>query len=187
MTHSQPLALTVLLQRAQDGDAHAREALAPLLYHELTTLARANLAGQRADHTLNCTALVHEAWVRLAGLEQQPVDNRRQFFSLASKVMRSILVDHARARGAEKRGGRALRLTLAEDLVRSDEVEPALLDLDEALTALAQEDEELARIVELRYFAGLSNPEVAELLGTSLRSVERGVQVAKVWLHDRMA
>jgi RNA polymerase sigma factor (TIGR02999 family) len=178
--------VTLLLQRAQSGDIAAQAELVPLIYDELLALARSNLAGHRAAHTLNSTALVHECWMRLQALGGGSSENRRQYLALASKVMRSVLVDHARARGAVKRGGNALRLTLAEDLAATDDQALDLLDLDAALTALSAEDGELARMVELRYFAGLSNVEVAELLGASLRTVERGIQVAKLWLHDRL-
>jgi RNA polymerase sigma factor (TIGR02999 family) len=178
--------ITLLLQRARSGDTDARTELVPLIYAELRALARSNLAGHRAAHTLSSTALVHECWLRLHVMGGGSPENRRQYLALASTVMRSVLVDHARARGAAKRGGNALRLTLAEDLAASEDQALDLLDLDAALDALSSEDEELARMVELRYFAGLSNAEVADLLGASLRTVERGIQVAKLWLHDRL-
>ena len=174
--------VTQLLQRMQRGDSAAAEAAAGVLYQELHMLAR-NLLNGRGSVTLQPTALVHEAWLRLVpGTSGSDWNDRGHFLAVASKAMRSVLVDAARRRNAQKRGGGAQRVEL-EDLVAAYERNAGdLLALDEALAKLAQRDEELVRIVELRFFAGASVEDTARTLGVSESTVVRGTQVARAWL-----
>lgn len=175
---------TRLLQAIGRGDAGATDSLLPLVYDELRRRAGQLMAVQRAEHTLQPTALIHEAFLRLIDRDDLHVESRLHFFNIASKAMRHVLADHARARAAAKRGGDALRVTL------DDASNPGALDaadvvaIDEALEGLVRVDPELARIVELRFFGGLEHAEVATVLGTSLRSVERGWRVARAWLAN---
>ncbi len=178
---------TSLLQRWREGgDRSAANELLALLYRELHELARAQMAGQGEGHSLQPTALVHEAYLKLIEQTGGRSDSRAQFFGLAAKTMRSVLVDHARSRGAEKRGGGALRLDLEEDVASVEGPDLDVLALDEVLSELEKNDPQLARIVELRFFGGLNLNEVAAALDTPLRSVERGYQVARLWLFDRL-
>ncbi len=175
---------TILLRRLADGDAEAVDQLFPLVYQELHGLAGQYMGQQRSSHTLQPTALVHEAYMKLVEVDGSRVKDRVHFFRLAAKAMRSVLVDHARGRQRAKRGGDRVRVTLdAERLSLVDDSHaPDLLDLDESLGRLEQMDEQLARIVEYRFFAGLSVAETAELLDVSTRTVERGWRVARAWL-----
>jgi RNA polymerase sigma factor (TIGR02999 family) len=180
---------TVLLNRLGAGDAGVADELMQLVYAELHALARAQMGREAHDHTLQATALVHEAFLRLV---QQPdqlgFESRRQFYRLASKVMRSLLVDHARRKKAAKRGGDRVRVALDEAAASGAgaERDVDLLDLDEALAGLGEVDEELARLVELRYFGGLTVPQVAETLGLPQRTTERKLGVAAAWLRERL-
>ncbi len=175
---------TRLLNRLSAGDREAADELAPLVYSELHDLAAAFLA--RGPHaTLQPTALVNEAWMRFAG-EEASFENRFQFYALASKVMRSVLVDHARARNAQKRGGERRQVTWI-DAGGGVEAPPVdLLDLDEALHRLEALDSELFRIVELRFFGGLSHAEIARTLETSVPTIERRWRLARAWLHAEL-
>jgi RNA polymerase sigma factor (TIGR02999 family) len=169
------------------GDLRAREQLVPLVYRELRRAAAAYLRRERSNHSLDPTALVHEAYLRLIGQNEVAWQNRAHFFGIASQFMRRILVDHARARLTKKRPKAALQLTLDEEIAgaaapRSCE----LLMLDEALDALARQDRRQAQIVELRYFGGLTEREVAELLSMSRATVTREWQVARAWLFRRL-
>ncbi len=177
---------TLLLQRYGAGDRAAADALLPLLYEELRRIASAHLAHERAGHTLQPTALVHEAWLRLVDDPARDVSGRQHFLSLAARVMRRVLVDHARERGAQKRGGGSTRVTLDGAVALYETHELDLLALDEALEKLTALDGQLARLVELRFFAGLSNEEVAAVEGSSLRSVERGWSTARAFLRDAL-
>jgi len=177
---------TLLLRRYGDGDAEAARELLELIYGELRRIAGAQLRHERPDHTLQPTALVHEAWLRLAADPVRDVEGRQHFLSLAARVMRRVLVDHARERQAQKRGGGAATVTLDEAVALYERRELDLLDLDEALQRLSALDSQLARIVELRFFAGLSNEEVAHAEATSLRSVERGWSTARAWLRGAL-
>ncbi len=180
---------TRLLQRLKQGDREAAAELMPLVYGELHKLAAAQMARQPAEHTLQATALVHEAYLRLVGHEQARWQNRGEFYGMASKVMRNVLVDHARSKQAAKRGGRSARLALEDvDAVAEGTGPPDvdLLALDEALTALSRTDPGLARLVELRFFGGLSTEETAHVLETSPRTVERRFRVARMWLADHL-
>lgn len=178
--------LTQLLNRLGQGDATSREELLTLLYDELHALAARQMARERVGHTLQPTALLHEAWLRLDGHDLR-FEGRKQFFALAGRVMRNVLVDHARARKAEKRGGEGEAVTLVEMAHGEREETVDLLALDEALKRLEAEDPELSKLVELRFFAGLSHPEIAETLETSLRSVERKWRFARTWLYDELS
>ena len=183
---SQPSDVTRLLDELRSGDRHALDRLLPLVYAELRQIAARALRDERGGHTLQPTALVHEAYLRMAGGENVPWQNRAHFLGCAARVMRNVLVDHARARRAGKRGGGGARVTLSEALGLADSRDLDLVALDDALTALAETDEQKARIVELRYFGGLGEVEVAEVLGVSERTVRRGWTMAKAWLRREM-
>jgi RNA polymerase sigma factor (TIGR02999 family) len=179
-----PGQVTRLLQAWHQGDATARDRLIPVVYGELRRRAAARLRHERADHTLQPTDLVHETYLRLCA--QNPAwENREQFFAVASRLMRRILVDHARARAAAKRGG-GLRVTLGPGVGASTAVDPDLLDLETALVELAALDEAQVRLVELRFFGGLSVEEAAEVMGISRTTANREWQTAKSWLYRRL-
>jgi RNA polymerase sigma factor (TIGR02999 family) len=173
--------VTTLLLAWRNGDAHALEQLTPLVYSELRKIARGYVARERRDLTLQPTALINEAYVRLIDMRQPDWQNRTHFYALAAQMMRRILVDFARARGYQKRGGGVPPVTLAEGLVGSERSRD-IVALDEALEALAVIDERKSRVVELRFFAGLSAEETAEVLQVSVKTVLRDWQTAKVWL-----
>jgi RNA polymerase sigma factor (TIGR02999 family) len=179
---SEPHDFPKLLERSRTGDARAQHDLLPLVYDELRALAAAQLARERRDHTLQATALVHEAWIKLSGLDVTQIREHGHFLALAGTAMRRILVNHAEARNARKRGGERGRVTLFEAASVFEEHADDILDLDAALTRLAAAEPEKARIVELRFFAGLSNEETAQALSLSTRSVERGWRFARAWL-----
>ncbi|HJP56054.1 MAG TPA: ECF-type sigma factor [Gemmatimonadales bacterium] len=176
-----PRTVTRLLEAARQGDPEAYERLLPHLYEELHRIAERHMRGERADHTLQPTALVHEAYLRLVGGAPASFDDRRHFLRASSRVMRRVLVDHARARAAAKRAG-SLRVTLDEELAASDDRAVDLLVLDDALERLAAAEPRWARVVELRAFAGLEVTEVADVLETSPATVKRDWQFARAWL-----
>lgn len=180
-------AVTELLRAWGAGDAQAGEALVPLLYAELRRQARRALRREGEGHTLQPTALVHEAWLRLDGQHDARWESRTQFLAVAAQAMRRVLVDHARARHALKRGAGGARVTLG-DADRAAEAPDAVdvLALDEALARLAEFDPRKARLVELRYFAGLSIPEAAAALGVSQATVGREWAVARMWLRREL-
>ena len=155
------------------------------IYDELRRLARRSMAGERVDHTLQATALVNECCAKLIAAEPT-VHDRTHLMALAATSMRRILVDHARTHRAEKRGGDRMQVTLDDAMRIKDADSPALLDLDEALTRLAAQDERKARAVELRFFAGMKHQEIAEILGISERSVKRLWSFARAWLKARL-
>jgi RNA polymerase sigma factor (TIGR02999 family) len=177
--------VTTLLRAWGGGDHAAFERLTPLVYDELRRRARHYLRGERPHHTLRPTALVHEAYLRLIRLDQVEWQDRAHFFALAARQMRRILVDSARARQNRKRGGGAVRVTFTESLLvpRSS---PDLIALDEALDLLAGKDERKARVVELRFFGGLTNEEIGAALGISTDTVTRDWQMAKLWLRREL-
>jgi RNA polymerase sigma factor (TIGR02999 family) len=177
-----PKSVTQLLADWTKGDLQARETLLPLVYAELRQLAAAYLRRERSDHTLQPTALVHEAYLRL--IEERKVDwqGRGHFFSVAAMLMRRILVDHARAHIAAKRGGGLARVPLTDTVAMSRERPDQLLTLDEGLTRLASLDAQQGRVVELRLFAGLSVLETSRALDISPATVKRDWAVAKAWL-----
>jgi RNA polymerase sigma factor (TIGR02999 family) len=181
-----PHDVTVLLQAWSRGDLGARDRLIPLVYAELRRRAAHHLRHERSGHTLQPTALVHEAYIRLMQQRDVGWENRAQFFALASQMMRRILVDHARARAAAKRPRRAMQVTLAEGTVGSDPREIEIMALDESLHQLASFDPRQARVVELRFFGGLSHEEIAAVLGVSLATVNREWRLAKAWLYQRL-
>jgi RNA polymerase sigma-70 factor (ECF subfamily) len=179
--------VTRLLQGLKHGDAMAEAKLITAVYNELRRLAGAYMRRERPDHTLQATALVHEAYFRL--VDQKSVDwqNRAHFFGVAAHVMRRLLIDHARGHVREKRGGGRTEVLLDEAALVSPQQSAQLLDLDIALHRLAQLDPRQARIVELRFFAGLSVGETAWLLNISDKTVKRDWSVAKAWLHAELS
>jgi RNA polymerase sigma-70 factor, ECF subfamily len=183
----QPAEVTELLRRWSGGDVAARESLVPLVYDELRRLARYYLAGQRSDHTLQSTAIVHEAYLRLAGRDNVHWENRSHFFAVAAQLMRRILVDHARKRNAAKRGGSNLTLLVDEAVESSSQRELDLVALDDALKALATLDERQSRIVELRFFGGLSIEDTARMLEISPATVKREWSTARAWLYEEIS
>jgi len=179
--------VTQLLARWADGDQSALDALMPVVYAELRKIADAYLRRERSDHTLQPTALVHEAWLRLVKQDGGQFNHRKQFFALAAQVMRRILVDHARAANAGKRGGGATPLTLDESAMAGAAPAVELLALDEALAQLAVASPRQARVIELRYFGGLDLNEVAEVLGVSAPTISRDQKAAEAWLAQAMS
>jgi RNA polymerase sigma factor (TIGR02999 family) len=178
--------ITDLLSRWQGGDHAALDAVIPLVYEELRLTARRYLRHERSDHTLQSTALVHEAFVRLIGQNLPQFQNRAHFFAVAATLMRQILVDHARSHRSAKRGGEVFKLDISAALSVSGSTSIDLIALDEALKALAQLDPQQSRIVELRYFTGLSIENTAEVLGVSTSTVKRDWTTARLWLQREM-
>jgi RNA polymerase sigma factor (TIGR02999 family) len=178
--------VTDLLVRWQSGDPGALESLVPLVYTELRKLARRYLRRERPNHTLQSAALVHEAYVRMAGNTCPNWKNRAHFFGVAARLMREILVDHARSRTAAKRGAGATQIALNEALSISQQKSVDLILLDDALRRLAELDERQCRIVELRFFAGLSIEETSTALGISAATVKREWTTARIWLHNQI-
>jgi RNA polymerase sigma-70 factor (ECF subfamily) len=177
--------VTTLLRAWSEGDIHARDRLMPLVYAELHRRAAACLRHERLDHTLQPTALVNEAYLRLVD-QRVRWQNRVQFLALAAQMMRRVLVDHARRRNMAKRSGRWVRVPLAADVAAVPVREVELLDLDAALTRLATFDPRRSRIAELRFFGGLSLEETGHVLGVSIATVEREWQAARAWLYARL-
>jgi len=183
----QPLPdVTLLLTRLKGGDRGALDRLMPLVHDELRRLARAHMRRERADHTLQATALAHEAYMRMVDLDRIDWRDRAHFFAVAAGVMRRILIDHARKRRAARRGGGAPHVPLEEGLRLAADRPDELVDLDEALERLAALDTRQARIVELRFFGGLSVEEAAVVLGVSPRTVKREWAVARAWLRAEL-
>ena len=185
MTDRHESRLTLLLRRSRDGDAEAEAEVFQLVFDDLRDIARGLLRGERPNHTLPPTALVGDAWLRLsdAALDW---DDRTHFFRLASRAMRRALVDHARARRAQKRGGAAERVPL-DELVEAWSAQPYdLIDLDDALGELAEQDPQLVQIVELRFFGGMTLEETGQAVGMSFQQVHRAWNVARGWLHRRL-
>ncbi|TNJ32853.1 sigma-70 family RNA polymerase sigma factor [Arenimonas terrae] len=178
--------VTLLLQAWRSGDAGARDRLAALVLPELRLLAGRQFRGERAGHTLQPTALVNEAWLRLSGLERIDWQDRAHFVHVAARLMRGILVDHARRRDAAKRDG-GQRITLTGLDVPAPEDGLDVMALDAALARLEQLDPDKARVVELRYFGGLGIDETAEALGCSPATVKRHWQAARAWLYDALS
>jgi RNA polymerase sigma factor (TIGR02999 family) len=178
--------ITQLLSDAGNGDQKALDSLLPLVYGELRRLAEHYLRQERPDHTLQATALVHEAYLRLVDQTSITWQNRAHFFSIAAQVMRHLLVDHARSHHAEKRGGGAQKLSLDEAVSFFAEREVNLVALDEALIELTRLDERQGRIVELRFFGGLTIDEVAEVLKITPGAVRYDWRMAKAWLHREL-
>lgn len=183
--------LTLVLQAAGRGERKASEELLPLLYEELRQLAAARMAGESAGHTLQPTALVHEAWLQLVGDGERTWKNRAHFFGAAADAMRRILIDNARRKSALKRGGNQDRVPIEDLEITAATPDEHVLLIDEALRWLEKEDPSKARIVSLKFFGGLTNEEVAESTGTSLRTVNRDWVVAKIklfrWIRGQNA
>ena len=181
-----PKDLTRLLVDWSKGDPQALGQLMPIVYDELRSLAGRYLRRERSDHTLQPTALVNEAYMRLIDQHSVRWQNRAHFFGVAAQMMRRILVDHAKGHRREKRGGGARKVSLDEAIELTDERADGLVALDEALTALAQFDERKSRVVELRYFGGLSVEETAEVLQVSVNTILRDWKLAKAWLFNQI-
>jgi RNA polymerase sigma-70 factor (ECF subfamily) len=179
--------VTRLLVQLRSGNPEAEAELIPLVYERLHRLAARYMRGERPDHTLQATALVNEAYLRLVPQEGRGWEDRVHFFAVASRLMRQILVEHARGRQAGKRGGRAAKLPLDEALEVSPSRSRDLIQLDNALKSLGRLDPQQARVVELRFFGGLTVEETAEVLGISPRTVKRDWRVARLWLHHEMS
>ncbi len=186
MTESDPSELTRLLKDLGQGDEAAHEALLPLVYERLRGVAARVFQRERADHTLQPTALVHDAWMKLVQEDHAAWQNRAQFFAVGATLMRRILVDHARSRQSLKRGGGAERISVHEGMAAEFRSGADLLDLDRALSRLARLDDRQHRIVELRFFSGLRVSEVADCLGVSVRTVEAEWTMAKAWLRREL-
>jgi RNA polymerase sigma-70 factor, ECF subfamily len=182
-----PRDVTRLLLDWSHGDRAALDALTPLIYRELHRLAQSHLRRERPGHTLQPTALIHEAYVRMASQSLPEFESRKHFFGVAAHYMRQILVDHARARRAQKRRGEDRTVPLNDAATYSEEHPEDLLTLDRALDALAKLDERKARIVELRYFGGLTPPETAEMMRISISTVGRELRAAEAWLRREIA
>lgn len=186
MTPPHTQEVTQLLAKLSDGDRSALDDLLPLVYDELRRLADRYLRRERSDHTLQATALVNEAYLRLVD-QNVPWQNRAHFFGVAAEMMRRILVDHARSHQAQKRGSGGIKLSLDEAINMSDERATDLISLDDALNALAEFDPQKSRIVELRFFAGLSIEETAKVLGIGTATVIRQWKMAKAWLYHEVS
>jgi RNA polymerase sigma factor (TIGR02999 family) len=179
-------AITDALLQAREGGRAAMDRLFGQVYEELHRVAQRALRGESTGHTLTPTGLVHEAYFKLVDRSRVEWRDRAHFFGVASRAMRQILVEYARRRGAVKRGGRVRAVALEEGLVPAEERAEALLAVDEALTRLAERDPAMARVVECRFFAGLSEEETAEATGTSLRTVQRQWRRARAWLYQEL-
>ncbi len=178
-----PTGFTELLARARAGEGPARDALYRSVAEELHGLAEREMRRQQAGHTLQATALVHEAWIRLAGQNAATLEGREHFLAVAARAMRSVMIDHARRKLAEKRGPAAARVTLSAELAGPEASPEVLVALHEGLEELRALDPELERIAEMRIFGGLSCADVASVTGTPLRTVERAWQTGRAWLQ----
>ena len=183
---SSPTHVTELLQAWGGGDAAALDKLVPLIYDELRRLAKHYLRSERPNHTLQPTALVHEAYLRLVDTNNMHWQNRAHFFGAAAQAMRRILVDHARQHAASKRGGGEQRVTLDESVALAEQRDVNLLLLDDALNRLEAMDAQKSRMVELRFFGGLSLEETAEVMGVSEATVTRQWRTTRAWLHREL-
>ena len=179
--------VTQILNDWSGGDANAPERLMPFVYDELRRLARSFLVRERDDHTLQPTALVHEAYVRLVDQTRVNWQNRAHFYGIASSMMRRVLIDHARAHAADKRGGAAVHLSLDDVQVPLEQRAADFVALDEALEKLSQFDERKSRVVEMRFFGGLNDEEIAEVLGVTTRTVLRDWKKARLWLYRELS
>ncbi len=178
--------VTQLLRQWSEGDRAALDQLMPVVFQELRKLANSYLRGERSDHTLQPTALINEAYLRLIKQDFPEWQSRKHFYGVAAQLMRQVLVEHARARATAKRDG-GQKLSLDEALNYSQDQAADLVALDDALTALAEFDQRKARVVELRYFGGFSIEEVAAALSISVATVGRELRMAQAWLHQQMS
>jgi RNA polymerase sigma factor (TIGR02999 family) len=181
-----PEEVTQLLLRWNKGNEEAFDELIPLVHAELRRLARQHMGRERPNHTLQTSALINEAYVRLVDQKKVQWQNRAHFFAVASQIMRNVLIDHARRYQSAKRGAGAQQVTLDESLIVNTQKAAELLNLDEALTKLAAHDPHKSRIVELQFFGGLTLDEMADVMKTSRASVKRELQAARLWLHRWM-
>ncbi len=187
MTEIKAHEVTAILDEWRRGNTDAAEKLFPLVYDELKRQARFYLNRERADHTLQPTALVHEAYLKFVDQTIVTAENRRHFFAIASRLMRQILVDHARGYHAEKRGGAAQRFALEDIDILPEQSAGDLIELHEALEKLEQIDERKCRVVDMRFFGGLNEQEIAEVLGVNEKTVRRDWQFAKLWLFRELS
>jgi RNA polymerase sigma factor (TIGR02999 family) len=181
-----PENVTDLLRSWSDGDADAMHRLFPIIYKDLQKIASVTMRRERGDHTLQPTALVHEAFLRLVDQKQVRWQDRQQFFALVARIMRRVLVTHARSRGSLKRGANPVKVALTDAKAVESVAAPSIVALDDALSALEEVDPEKARIVELKFFVGLSTRETAELIGRSEKTVRRHWKVAQVRLYREL-
>lgn len=182
--------ITSLLLQWRNGGSEALHRLIPVVYAELSRVARARLRGERAGHSLQTSELVHEAYLRLVDVDRMSLENRAHFFAVASRLMRQILVDHARRRDADKRGGGVAMMSLSDAAPAAPALPVPVVDilaLDQALDVLTALDPRLGRVVELKFFGGLTIEETAAALDVSQATVERDWAVARAWLYDRMS
>jgi RNA polymerase sigma factor (TIGR02999 family) len=179
--------ITILLRAWSEGDAAALERLSERVYGELHLMARRHMKNERQGNTLQATALVHEVYLRLVDVSKVEWRERAQFFAMAAQMMRRILVDAARAKGSRKRGSRAVRVNFEETAVLAAEPDRSMIALDEALSAFSEVAARQAKVVELRYFGGLKEEEIAEVMNISLRTVQRDWEFARVWLARELA
>jgi RNA polymerase sigma factor (TIGR02999 family) len=187
MSAQSPGEITQLLAEVQDGESLARSRLANLVYNELHRIASHQMRQERPDHSLQATALVDDAYVHLINLRDRTWQNRSHFFAMAAQSMRRILIDHARGHKAAKRGVGFRKVNLDDAVVIAENKFEEIIAVDAALTRLAEWDPRLSRVVEMRFYAGLTDEEIAEVLGLSARTVKRDWRVAKAWLHRELS
>ena len=186
MSHPDQADITRLLEAVGDGDPHAAQKLLPQVYEQLRKAAQKQMAGERSEHTLQATALVHEAYIRLVGSHEVAWENRAHFYVAAAEAMRRILIEHARKRGRIKRGGDLNRVPLSAVYLAEEAHHEEIMSVDSAIRRLEERDSRMAKIVRLRFFAGLSTEETAETLGLSDRTVRREWALARAWLHKEL-
>lgn len=186
MSTQQPQQVTKLLHDWSQGNKAALDQLMPVVYQELRRLANSYLKGERSDHTLQATALIHEAYIRLIDQNTPQWESRAHFFGVAARLMRQILIDHARTRAAARRGGDQQRISLDDALLFSDDQAAELVAFDEALNRLSAFDERKCRIIEMRSFGGMSVEETAEALGVSVPTIKREMRLARAWLRREL-
>jgi len=187
VAHRPPNQITQLLQRWRDGNREALDALLPLVYEELRRLAHRHLRNERAEHTLQSSALVHEAYLRLLGQDFPHWEGRTHFFAIAAQLMRQILVDYARRHRASKRGSGVCMLTLGDVDALPQRKDVDVVALNDALNSLAEIDPRQSHVVELRFFAGLSLEETSEVMGIGTATVQRDWTAARAWLHREIS
>ena len=186
MQHDPAVPVTELLLRWRGGDPDALAALVPLVYRELRDIARHYIDNERPGHTLQSTALVHEVYTRMIKQDLPQWQNRAHFFAVAAQLMRQILVDHARSHSASKRGGNLYRVSLDDAEQQPQPIDVEIIALDDALKVLSEMDPQQSRVVELKFFAGLSNEDTSEVLGISASTVKRDWITARAWLYREL-
>lgn len=178
--------ITKLLVEVQDGDKEAHNALFEAVYNRLRNIARIQLVSERKGHTLSKTELVHEAYIKLVDLSNVEWQDRAHFYAIAAKAMRQILVDYARKRNAEKRGGKRQRVTLQEDMLDLEQHAEDLIALNDLIDKMAEFDKRKSKVVEMRFFAGMTIREIAKLLDVSTRTIDRDWLKARTWLYKEL-